>query len=128
MWEGRGGGSEEGNPGGKPRPASSDPDEEHRAGAGIGRRRRKRVLNAEIAIYLERHACSIGAVLDIPVICAEQRRKHACAGVAADAIACAQKETLADDLDEPAHPYLGLKIPDHPDLAGGWDAKHGCLC
>jgi hypothetical protein len=82
-----GGGSEEGNPGGKPRSASSDPDEEHRASAGIRRCRRKRVLNAEIAIYLKQDACSIGAVLDIPVICPEQRRKYARASVASDAIA-----------------------------------------
>jgi len=128
VGEGRGGGSEEGNSGGKPRPGSSDPDEEHRASAGIRRRRRKRVLNAEIAIYLKRYACSIGAVLDIPVICAEQRRKYARAGVASDPIACAQKETLAVDLYEPAHPHFGQKVPDHPDLASGWDAKHGCIC
>ena len=126
--ERRGGGSDEGNPGGKPRPASSDPDEEHRASAGIRRGRRKRVLNAKIAIYLKRDACGIGAVLDIPVICAEQRRKYARAGVASDAIACAQKETLAVDLDEPAHSHFGLKVPDHPDLASGWDVKHRCIC
>jgi hypothetical protein len=41
VLEGRGGGSEKGNSGGKPRSASSDPDEEHRASAGIRHRRRK---------------------------------------------------------------------------------------
>ena len=128
MRERRGGRSEEGNPGGKPRPVCSDPDEEHRASAGIRRRRRKRVLNAKIAIYLKRYACSIAAVLDIAVICAEQGRKYARAGVASDAIACAQKETLAVDLDAPAHLHFGQKVPDHPDLASGWDAEHGCIC
>jgi hypothetical protein len=126
--EGRGGGSEEGNPGGKPRSASSDPNEEDRARAGIRRRRRKRVLNAEIAVYLKWYACGIGAVRDIHVIRAEQRRKYACACVGSDAIACAQKETLADDLDKAADPHLGLKIPDHPDLASGWDVFYGCSC
>src|ERR1700733_8071652 len=127
-WEGRGGGSEEGNPGGKPRPVCSDPDEEHRAGAGIRRRRRKRVLNAKIAIYLKRDACKICAVLGIPVICAEQRRKYARVGVASDGIACAQKETPAVDMNEPAYLHFGLKVPYHPDLASGWDVKHGCIC
>jgi hypothetical protein len=61
-------------------------------------------------------------VLDIPVICAEQRRKYARAGVASDAIACAQKETPAVDLDAAAHPHFGCKVPNHPDLASGWDA------
>jgi hypothetical protein len=67
-------------------------------------------------------------VLDIPVICAEQRRKYARVGVASDAIACAQKETPAVDLDEPAHLHFGFKVPDHPDLASGWDALHGGIC
>ena len=62
-----------GNPGGEPRPGSSDPDEEHRASARIRRRRRKRVVNAKIAIHFKRDACKICAVWDIPVICAEQR-------------------------------------------------------
>ena len=128
MRERRGGRSEKGNPGGKPRSVCSDPDEEHRTGAGIRRHGRKRVLNVKIAVYLKRYACSIAAVLDIAVICAEQGRKYARAGVASDAIACAQEETLAIDLDEPAHPYFGLKVPDHPDLASGWDAKHRCIC
>jgi|ERR1700679_1153540 len=126
--EGRGGGSEEGNSGGKPRTVCGDPDEEYGAGAGFGRGGRKRVLNAEVAVCLKRYACGIGAVLDIAVICAEQRRKYARAGVAADAIACAQKETLAVDLDEAAYPHFGLKVPDYPDLASGWDAEHGCIC
>ena len=126
--ERRGGGSEEGNPGGKPRSVCSDPDEEHWASAGIRRRRRKRVLNAKIAVCLKRYAYRIGAVLDIPVICAEQRRKYARTGIASDAIACAQKETLAINLDAPAHPHYGLKVPYNPDLASGWDAKHGCIC
>ena len=128
MGEGRGRGSEEGNPGGKPRPVCCDPDEEHRASAGIRRGRRKRVLNAKIAVCPKRYAYGIGAVLDIAVICAEQCRKYARAGVASDGIACAQKETPAVDPDEPAHLHFGLKVPDHPDLASGWDVKHGCIC
>ena len=119
---------QEGNPRGEPRPAASDPDEEHRTSASIRRRRRKRVLNAKVAIYLKRDPCSTCAVLDIPVICAEQRRKYARAGVASDGIACAQKETPAVDLDAAVHLHFGLKVPDHPDLASGWDAKHGCIC
>src|ERR1700679_3321009 len=124
--EGGRGGTDEGNSGGKPRSASSDPDEEHRAGAGVRRRRRKPVLNVKIAICLNRYAGSTGAVLDVPVIRAEQCRKYARAGVGSDAISCAQEKTLAVDLDEPAHPRLGLKVTDHPDLASGWDVKHGC--
>jgi hypothetical protein len=72
---GEAGGVRKGDSGGKPRPVCGNPDEEYRASAGIGRRRRKRVLNAKIAVYLQRYAYSIGAVLDIAVICAEQRRK-----------------------------------------------------
>jgi hypothetical protein len=67
-------------------------------------------------------------VLDIPVICAEQRRKYARVGVASDGIACAQKETSTVDLDGPAYLHFGLKVPDHPDLGSGWDVKHGCIC
>jgi hypothetical protein len=63
-------------------------------------------------------------VLGIPIICAEQRRKYARAGVASDGIACAQKETPAVDLDAAVHFHFGLKVPDHPDLASGFDAKH----
>jgi hypothetical protein len=61
-------------------------------------------------------------VLNIPVICAEQRRKYARIGIASDGIACGQKETPAVDLDAPVHLHFGCKVPDHPDLASGWDA------
>jgi hypothetical protein len=67
-------------------------------------------------------------VLGISVICAEQRRKYARVGVASDGIACAQKETLAVDLDAPAHLHFGLKVPDHPDLASGCYAEHAGIC
>ena len=67
-------------------------------------------------------------MLDIPVICAEQRRKYARIAIASDGIACAQKETPAVDLDYPAHLHVGSKVPDHPDLASGCDASHGGTC
>jgi hypothetical protein len=67
-------------------------------------------------------------VLDIPVICAEQRRKYARTGVASDGIACAQKETPAVDLDVAVHLHFGCKVPDHPDLASGWNAHDGGIC
>jgi hypothetical protein len=54
--------------------------------------------------------------------------KYARTGVASNAVACARKQTLALNLDTPAHPHYGLKVPDHPDLASGWHAKHGCIC
>jgi hypothetical protein len=66
-------------------------------------------------------------VLGIPVIRAEQRRKYARARVASDAIARAQKETLAVDVDHPALPHFGLKVTDHPDLASGLDAEYGWI-
>src|SRR5467141_56785 len=48
-----------GNPGGEPRPGSSDPDQEHWTSARIRRRRRKCVVNAKIAIHVKREACRI---------------------------------------------------------------------
>jgi hypothetical protein len=62
--------------------------------------------------------------LDIPVICAEQRRKYARVAVASDAVACAQKQTPAVDPDAPVLLHVGCKVPDHPDLASGCDSSH----
>src|SRR5260370_20133080 len=45
-----------GDPGGEPRPVSSDPDEEHRASASIRRRRQKLVINTKIAIHFKLNA------------------------------------------------------------------------
>jgi hypothetical protein len=67
-------------------------------------------------------------MLGIPVICAEQCRKNARVGIASDGIACAQKEAPAIDPDAPVLLHVGGKIPDHPDLASGWDAEHGGIC
>ena len=67
-------------------------------------------------------------MLDIPVICAEQRRKYARVAVASDAIACAQKEAPAVDPDAPVLLHVGCKVADHPDLASGCDASHGGIC
>ena len=82
----------------------------------------------KIAIYLKRHACKSCAVLDIPVICAEQRRKYARVAVACDGIACAQKEAPAVEPDAPILPHVGCKVADHPDLASGCDTSHGSIC
>ena len=117
-----------GNPGGEPRPGPSDPDEEYRASARIRRRRRKHVVNAKIAIHFKRDACKICAVWDIPVICAEQRRKNSRVAVASNGIACAQKEAPAVDPDAPVLLHVGCKVADHPDLASGCDASHGGIC
>jgi hypothetical protein len=114
-----------GDPGGKPPPVSGNPDEERRASAGIRRRRRKRVVNAKITIHFKLNACKILTVLDIPVTCAEQRRKYARVAVASDAIACAQEETPAVDPNAPVLLHLGYKVSDHPDLASGCGASHG---
>ena len=67
-------------------------------------------------------------MLDIPVICAEQRRKNARVAVASDGIACAQKEAPTVDPDAPALLHVGGKVADHPDLASGCDAAHGRIC
>ena len=67
-------------------------------------------------------------MLDIPVICAEQRRKYARVAVASDGIACAQKEAPAVEPDAPVLPHVGCKVADHPDLASGCDTSHRGIC
>ena len=67
-------------------------------------------------------------MLNIPVICAEQRRKYARVAIASDGIACSQKETPAVHPDAPVLIHVGGKVADHPYLASGWDAEHGGIC
>jgi hypothetical protein len=106
----------------KPGPAHRLTDEEDGAVA-VGRwRRDEHIVDPEVAVGRQRDTGRVSAVLDEG--ChgfTNQRREDAGVAVLANAVAAAQQQASAVDVDTPVDLHIRPESGDHPDLAGRVD-------
>src|SRR3954469_7621207 len=107
--------------GGEPR-SRRVADEQHRARANVRRRGAEDVVDAEVAVRLERHEGTAeerraGGIAD-------QRRSNALIRVRSDTVPAREQESLPPNGDPSVRLHLGPEVRDHPQLPGRLDAAN----
>src|SRR3954464_10393175 len=106
--------------GGEPR-SRRVADEQHRARAAGGRRNED-VVDAEVAVRLERNEGR--AVNQGPSQIADQRRSNALIRVRSDGVPAREQEPLPPNGDPSVRLHLGPEVRDHPQLPGRLDSAN----